>query len=121
MDLTWLALSGWLYGGAVATRDSAWTTVLAKGDSGQTISARVFLTDGSSWVGAVEGFSNDNQWADREIILLDPLLLGSDGKRGPVLPGQLVIPSAVIAGVHARPDAGANPTPTADEPPAEGA
>jgi hypothetical protein len=113
MRVTWRLLSTPVYGGKVASRESAWTTLLTPQAEGGHVSARVSLTDGSAWIGAVRGFSNDNAWGDREIILLNPCQVTRLGVVGPINPGHLVIPSAVIEAVHAFQE----PPPQASPPP----
>jgi hypothetical protein len=100
MAVTWAVLAPRLYGEHPGKRDSAWVVFLTQPTPAVHVPARVFLTDGTSWVGQVCGFTADNEWANREIALLNPLRADAKGSRGPVLPGTIIIPAEMIAGVH---------------------
>jgi hypothetical protein len=95
MRLVWIVLANRLYGTTDATAKSAWELFLKHDNQ----SARVFLSDGTSWVGPVRAFSTDNEWANREVVLTDPRRVDANGVAGPAAEGRIIIPSSEISGV----------------------
>ena len=103
MLVTWTLFADLLYGKTEAWNESAWEKFLQYDD----LSARVYLRDGTSWVGKVRSYSVDNKWDQREIVISDPRRVDSNGVASPAYIGRIIIPSIEIVGVFT---AGDDPT-----------
>jgi hypothetical protein len=100
LGLVWWRVGHRLYGMAKVEKESAWGYAFGHQPAGHATVATVRTHDGSEYRGQVVGFTNDFDWADREIILTRPLSVSRSPGTLVAMPEQLVtIPSASISAI----------------------
>jgi Family of unknown function (DUF6338) len=100
LSATWRIVGVTLYGVAHLKKESAWGYAFGNPPPDHVTIATVRITDGSEYRGQVLGFTNDYAWADREIILSQPLsLFRPDGKLVPMSEQLVTIPSTSIVAI----------------------
>lgn len=96
--LAWWLLAGVLYGNARARDVSGWTAVFRPAtDAGLVPVAVIHLLRGGQLRGVVADYSNDLEWAQRELVLSSPLVsIGADGTVQHLAVTHAVVPSTAI-------------------------